>query len=218
MVLPTNPETLRYKLIEGLFNNFDYAVNMFGEESVIQTSTITYLDGYRIIQSPDLTPRLLLRGVIRSLMGLQLNEFSNNFYLTASLAGPIAVIFFICGLFAVLAHFWKPNSYPFLIWFYSGLFFLSIISTYPPRPAHLVPILPILALFSGVGVFLVVEQITTYLDAMKKSWVRLQSILLSVCCLTDHHLRYQGILCRIPEMYRPNLEQVMNWAGLQNPP
>jgi len=212
-----DPQTFRYKLVEGLFNNFDYAVSMFGEQSVTQTSTITYLDRFRIIHSPELSPRLLLRGVVRSLLGLQFDEFSNNYYLSASLAGPIAVVFYVCGLFAVLAHFWKPNSYPFLIWFISGLFFLSIISTYPPRPAHLVPIIPILALFSGLGVYVVVEQITKHLDAAKRSWAPLQPVLLTACCLLIMIFGIREYYVESPKMYRPNLEQVMNWAGLQNP-
>ena len=213
-----NPQALQYKLIEGIFINLDYASHLFGEQNVIQTSTISYLGQYRIIQNQDLYQRLLLRGLIRSLLGLQLDEFSTNFFLTSSLAGPFAVIFYVFGISAFIAHFWKPNSYPLLIWFFSGLFFLSIISTYPPRPAHLVPIIPVLALFSGLGVFLTVEQITEYLASKNWSWTPLKPILFLVCCLTIMIAGIREYFVESIKIYRPNLEQVINWAGLHNPP
>ncbi len=213
-----NPQALRYKLIEGVYFNLDYAVHLFGEDSVYQTSTITYLDNYRMIQNPGLNQRLLLRGVIRSFLGLQLDEFSNNFFLTTPLAGPISAVFYILGLYALIAHFWKTNAYPFLVWFGSGMLFLSIISTFPPRPAHLVPIIPVLALFAGLGVVLTFEKIGDFLASKKPSWGILQTALLLAVCLTIMISGMREYFVESPTVYRPNLEQVMNWAGLHNPP
>ncbi|RLD08764.1 MAG: hypothetical protein DRI65_01335 [Chloroflexota bacterium] len=212
-----NPEGLRKKLVEGLFNNLDYTVGLFGEEEVYQTSTITTIDRYQLIKNTIFIKRLLLRGFIRSFLGLQFDEFCNNFFLSSPLAGPFTVIFYVLGLYFLLAHFWKPNGFPFLFWFFSGMFFLSIISTYPPRPAHLVPIIPILALFSGIGVCLSVEQITQFLTNKIKSRIQWQPLLLLLCSITILAVGAKQYFVESPKIYRPNIEQVMNWAGMDNP-
>ena len=213
-----NPQALRYKLIEGVYFNLDYAIHLFGEDSVYQTSTITYLDNYRMIQNPELNERLLLRGVIRSFLGLQFDEFADNFFLTTPLAGPISAVFYVLGLYALIAHFWKANGYPFLIWFGAGMLFLSIISTFPPRPAHLVPIIPVLALFSGLGVALAFEGIGDFLADKKPAWAVLQTILLVAVVLAVMISGTREYFVESPTVFRPNLEQVMNWVGLHNPP
>lgn len=213
-----NPQALRYKLIEGVYFNLDYAIHLFGEDSVYQTSTITYLDNYRMIQNPELNERLLLRGVIRSFLGLQLDEFADNFFLTTPLAGPISAVFYVLGLYALIAHFWKANGYPFLIWFASGMLFLSIISTFPPRPAHLVPIIPVLALFSGLGVVLTFEKIGDFLADKKPAWGLFQTALLVTVVLAVMISGMREYFVESPTVFRPNLEQVMNWTGLHNPP
>ena len=212
-----NPQAVRNKMIEGLFNNLDYTVGLFGADEVYQTSTITTIDQYQVIKNPTLYGRLLLRGFIRSFLGLQFDEFSNNFFLSSPLAGPVSVIFYVLGLYYLIAHFWKPYGFPFLFWFITGIFFLSIISTYPPRPAHLVPIIPILALFSGLGVFLSVEQITQFLNHKIRSRVQWQPLLLLLCSVAILVVGVKEYFIDSPKMYRPNLEQVMNWAGLDNP-
>lgn len=211
------PEELRNKLVEGLFNNLDYTVGLFGEDEVYPTSTITTIDRYQVIKNPALYKRLLLRGFIRSFLGLQIDEFSNNFFLSSPLAGPVSVIFYVLGLYYLIAHFWKPYGFPFLVWFITGIFFLSIISTYPPRPAHLVPILPILALFSGLGVFLSVEQITQFLNNKINFRAQWQPLLLLLCSIALLVVGVKQYFVDSPKIYRPNLEQVMNWAGLNNP-
>ena len=213
-----NPEALRNKLVESLFINIDYAVGLFGGQDVIQSSTITTIDRYQVIINQDLNSRLLLRGFIRSFLGLQFDEFSNNYFLSSSLVGPISVVFYVLGLYYLLAHFWRPYGFPFLIWFGAGMFFLSIISTYPPRPAHLIPIIPVLALFSGLGVFLSVEQVVQYINHKGYSWGQWRSLLFLLCSLVILVAGVRQYFIESPKIYKPNLEQVMNWAGLHNPP
>lgn len=212
-----NPEALRNKLVESLFINLDYTVGLFGEEDVYQTSTITTIDRYQVILNPDLNLRLLLRGLIRSFLGLQIDEYSTNFYLVSPLAGPISAIFYVLGLYYLLAHFWKPSGFPFLIWFLTGMGFLSIISTYPPRPAHLVAILPVLALFSGLGLYLAVDQLFQYFDSKEYAWGHWRPLLLLLGCLAILVAGAREYFIESPKTYKPNLEQVMNWAGLHNP-
>jgi 4-amino-4-deoxy-L-arabinose transferase-like glycosyltransferase len=212
-----NPEALRNKLIESLFINLNYGFGLFDSQDMYQTSTITTIDKYQVVINPELNARLLLRGFIRSFLGLQFDEFNNNFFLSSSLAGPISVVFYVLGLYFVLAHFWKPYGFPFLVWFITGMFFLSIISTYPPRPAHLVVIIPILALFSGLGVFLGVEQVVQYFKFKNYSWNQWRTLIFLLCSFAILVAGVRQYFVESPKIYKPNLEQVMNWAGLDNP-
>ena len=213
-----DPRALRYKLIESLFFNLDYTIALFGSDRVFAESAVTYLYDYQMVLNPDLYARLLLRGLTRTMLGFQLDEFSTNFYLSAALAGPIAVIFYVTGFWSLVLHFWKSNVYPVLIWFFSGIFFLSIISTYPPRPAHMVPIIPVLALFSGLGIYLIVEGVQEYLASKDWSWKPLRTLLYIVIVVVIMIAGTREYFIESPKVYRPNLEQVMNWAGLHNPP
>jgi 4-amino-4-deoxy-L-arabinose transferase-like glycosyltransferase len=212
-----DPETLRYKMVEGLFYQTDYAMGLFGEHTIYESSSIHVLDRYQIFYNPKLYGRLLLRGVVRSILGFQIDEYSSNFFLSSSLAGPIAVIFYVFGIYTVLSQFWRKNSFPLLVWFAAGLFFLSIISTYPPRPAHLVPVIPAVALFIGIGIYLSVDQILNFFQHKKWAWAPLQPLLIIVICVTIMIAGVNEYFVESPKMYRPNLEQVMNWAGLHNP-
>jgi len=210
-------ETLRYKMVEGLFFQKDYAMGLLGEEAITETSTLLYLDRFQVFYNPKLYGRLLLRGLVRSILGFQIDDFSSNHFLSSAFAGPIAVIFYISGVYAILAHFWRKNSFPILIWFATGLFFLSIISTYPPRPAHLVPVIPALALMIGIGVYISVNQITAYLSNKNWEWAPFRSILLLLICAAIMIAGITEYYINSPKNYQPNLEQVMNWAGLHNP-
>ena len=212
-----DPETLRYKMVEGIFIQTDYAMGLFGEQAITETSNILMLDRYQVFYSPEIYGRLFLRGVIRSILGFQIDEYSSNFFLSSSLAGPIAAVFYVLGIYAVLAHFWRTNSFPLLVWLGTGLLFLSIISTYPPRPAHLVPVIPTTALFIGIGVYLSVDQIAAFFRHKKWGWAPLQVVLTVLICITIMVAGTVQYFVDSPKMYRPNLEQVMNWAGLHNP-
>ncbi len=212
-----DPETLRYKMVEGLLFQKDYAAGLLGEEAITETSALLYLDRYQVFYNLEMYGRLLLRGFVRSILGFQIDDFSSNHYLSSALAGPIAVIFYICGVYAILAHFWRKNSFPILFWFASGLLFLSIISTYPPRPAHLVVVIPALELMIGIGVYISINQITAYLRYKNWDWAPLRSILVLIICAAIMIAGITEYYINSPKFYRPDLEQVMNWAGLHNP-
>lgn len=204
-------------MVEGVFIQTDYAMGLFGEQAITETSNILMLDRYQVFYSPELYGRLLLRGVIRSILGFQIDEYSSNFFLSSSLAGPIAAVFYVLGIYAVLGHFWRTNSFPLLVWLGTGLLFLSIISTYPPRPAHLVPVIPTTALFTGIGIYLSIDHIAAFFRHKKWEWAPLQVALTALICITIMVAGTTQYFVDSPKMYRPNLEQVMNWAGLHNP-
>jgi 4-amino-4-deoxy-L-arabinose transferase-like glycosyltransferase len=213
----TNPQTLRYKMVEGVFFNFDYASGLFGEREILDGSVLTTLDNYQVFVNSKIYGRLLLRGVIRTILGFQIDEYSNNFFISSSLAGPIAVIFYVFGIYAILTHFWRSNVFPIIVWFVTGTFFLSIISTYPPRPAHMVPLIPVLALFTGLGIYLAIERVTEFAEHKGWTWQPLKFSLTAIITILIMVAGTREYFYESPQVYRPNLEQVMNWAGLHNP-
>ncbi len=212
-----NPAILHQKTVEGLFIQADYAIGLFGEDAIFETNDPFYLNQYRLFYNPEIYGRLLTRGFLRSILAFQLAELNSNYFISSALAGPVAVIFFVIGIYAVLAHFWRSNSFLIFTWFGSSILFLSIISTYPPRSAHLVPVIPAMALIIGIGVYVSVDQLIAYLSYKNREWVHLRfGIILLICTAIMIAGTYQYFAIS-PKVYRPNLEQVMSWGGLHNP-
>lgn len=211
------PVDLRYKMLEGLFIQADFARGFFGEEAIFETTSPIEMDRYQLFYNPKIYGKLLLRGWLRSLLAFQSDELVTNHFISSALSGPVAVVFYVMGLYAILAHFWRSNSFLIFVWFGSALFLLSTINTYPPRQAHLVPVIPALALIIGLGVHLSVDQILAYLRHKNIQWTPLRPGLMLIICLAIMIAGTHQYFVTSYKTYRPDLEQVMNWAGLHNP-
>lgn len=212
-----NPAILRQKTLEGLFIQADYATGLFGEDAIFETNDPFHLDQYRLFYNPEIYGRLLTRGFLRSILAFQLDELNTNYFISSALAGPIAVIFFVIGIYAVLAHFWRSNSFLIFVWFGSSILLLSTISTYPPRSAHLVPVIPAMALTIGIGVYVSVDQLIAYLSYKNREWVHLRAGIILLICTAIMIAGTHQYFTVSPKSYRPDLEQVMSWGGLHNP-
>jgi hypothetical protein len=81
-----------------------------------------------------------------------------------------------------------------------------------------VPIIPVLALFAGLGVYLAVEQVSDYLNHKEWSKPVYQPILIALVAASIMVAGLRQYYVISSQTYTPNLEQVINWAGLYNPP
>jgi hypothetical protein len=112
---------------------------------------------HTLFYDPVIYGELLFRGVVRSFLALLNPHIISNHYLVAGLAGVIAPLFFLIGL-AVSLRYRKQLRFSLpLIWFFGGMIILSVLSAFPPSQAHLVAIIPVLALLSAVGLVVVIE-------------------------------------------------------------
>lgn len=211
------PVDLRYKMLEGLFIQADFAKALFGEEAIFETNEPIEMDKYQLFYNPSIYGKLLLRGLLRSILAFQSDELIANHFISSALAGPVAVVFYVMGLYAILAHFWRSNSFLLFLWFGSALFFLSTINTYPPRQAHLVPVIPAVALMVGLGVYLFIDHVWKYLNHKNIHWHMLRPGMMLIICAAIMIAGTHQYYVTSYKMYRPDIEQVMNWAGLHNP-
>lgn len=208
---------LYHKMLEGFFLQADFAGGLFGEEAIFKTHDPINIENSQLFYQPAIIGKLLLRGILRSFMAFQLEELNPNYFLTSPLAGPVAVIFYVFGFYAVLTHFWRANIFPIFVWFSSGLFLLSTINTYPPRQAHLVPVIPAVSLMIGLGVYLTVDQLVESLRQKNINWLPSQSSIILILCLMIMIAGTYEYFFISPAVHRPDLENIMSWAGLHNP-
>jgi len=211
------PSDHYHKLLEGFFLQADFAGGLFGEEAIFETHAPINIQNNQLFYQPVIIAKLLLRGILRSFMAFQLEELNPNYFLTSPLAGPIAVIFYVFGFYAVLTHFWRANTFPIFLWFSSALFLLSTINTYPPRQAHIIPVIPAVSLMVGLGVYLMVDHLMKFLRQKNISWLPSQSSIILVLCLAIMIAGTIEYFSISPNKHRPNLENIMSWTGLHNP-
>jgi hypothetical protein len=211
------PIDLRYKMLEGLFVQADFAKGLFGEEALFETNDPIEMDKYQLFYNPRIYGKLLLRGLLRSILAFQSDELISNHFISSALAGPVAVVFYVMGSYAILAHIWRSNAFLLFTWFGSALFFLSTINTYPPRQAHLVPVIPAVALMVGLGVYLFVNHIWKYLKHINFQRHYLRTGMMLIICVAIMIAGIHQYFVISYKTYRPDIEQVMNWAGLHNP-
>jgi hypothetical protein len=69
----------------------------------------------------------------------------------------------------------------------------------------------------GIGVYISVNKITAYLSYKNWEWAPIRSILLIIICAAIMIAGITEYYINSPKYYQPNLEQIMNWAGLHNP-
>jgi 4-amino-4-deoxy-L-arabinose transferase-like glycosyltransferase len=212
------PQNARHKMLEGLFIQANYVRELYAADLAdIEPVTIEY-DEYELVTAPQIYPKLLLRGVVRTLLSFQHEELVTEHFIAGSLTRPYATVFYLLGGFYLLGRLRHRNSLVLILWFASGLFFLSVISTYPPRHAHLVPVIPVMAIMIGLGIHVFVEQIMqlTRPETRLKQILRLQLVGIGVLWLSVVGVR--TFFVTMPTVYRPNLEQIVNWVGLHNDP
>ena len=211
-----DPSGLRYKTLESVFINADAARPYFPDKEIFAVAPPRVVDGRQLFFNPSLYARLILRGLVRSLLVFHHKDLVTEHFIASPLAGPVAVVFYAFGL-ALLSARLRERRYAFLaLWFLSGLLLLSALNTFPPRHQHLMPIIPIMALLIGLGLDVVVEAVASFFqDVRRRMTMRVALLALGVIAITAAGLWQYFYF--VPRYYRPDLDQTMNWAGLHNP-
>src|SRR5205814_151705 len=96
----------------------------------------------------------------RSLLGYNYNPDAGHF-VSGSLVDPISAVFLVSGFFLALVRIDKPAYRLLIIWFGVDILFAGIFSPYDRvgyDRLHLA--LPVVALFAGIGVSLVIRLVS----------------------------------------------------------
>ncbi|MFT3894881.1 MAG: glycosyltransferase family 39 protein [Anaerolineales bacterium] len=212
---------LSYKIFETSFVNTFYAKTLYGEADLQQTTPFIPFSKYdTIFYDPVIYRELLLRAAIRTLLALFDPHIVREHFLVVGLAGTtFSVIFFLIGL-ALAFRSWKQMRFGIqLIWLSAALIFLSIIAAFPPRHTHMVSILPVLALLSGIGLSATIEKL---MELLFSRWARaermLHRTLLALVSLGILYFGTRTYFVEMPTVYPPSFEDIASWIAWKTPP
>jgi len=205
-------------MLEGLFIHAYYGQDYYQEDDLFSYSPPIKIDQHEFFYNPNISKELIVRGVVRSLLAFHHKELISEHFISNSLAGPFATIFYTLGGFLVFGRLRDRRFLLIALWFVSGLFFLSIISTYPPRHQHLVPIIPVMAMMIGLGVAAFSRKFLSFVTSDHSTKQILQYSLVALIVISIGVVGLREFFVVMPSIYRPHIEQVMNWFGLHNSP
>ncbi|MBN8581338.1 MAG: glycosyltransferase family 39 protein [Anaerolineae bacterium] len=202
--------TLHYKVWEtGPINTF-YGKLVFGDE-VIAQAHVFKIAGIEVFYDLQLYAILFIRGVLRTFAVLFDPIGYSDHQIFFGLTGIGSSLFFIIGLGVSFSNFKKFNYFLLLLWFLAGFFFLGILASIPPRPTHMVAILPALALLSAIGLTSLVRSLTPESALVRHiAVVSITSVLVLTSLFQFYFL--------VPYAFAPaNEDDYISWLGRQIP-
>jgi len=209
--------SLHYKIWEtGPISTF-YGKLVFGDERIAQTNIFT-MDDVEVFYDLPLYGILLARGIVRSIAVLFDPIGYNDHQIIFGLAGTGSSLFFILGLGVTLANFRKLRYLIPSIWFLAGLFFLGVLAAIPPRPTHMVAIIPVLSFISAIGLVSFLDAITNADTAHLERTQLIKSVaVIGVLAIVTTMGLFQFFFM-IPYAYSPpDQADYISWLGRQIP-
>ncbi|MEK7324933.1 MAG: glycosyltransferase family 39 protein, partial [Chloroflexota bacterium] len=206
-----NPGLLRYKMLESLWINADYVPDYFPDKEYLDSVQPVEIEDNRLYLDGRIALHLFQRGLVRTLLSFNNSGLVREHFIASPLAGPVTSVFYVLGLAALIAG-WRERRFVLLgLWLALALLTLSILNTFPPRQAHLVPVMPVVALLSAVG-------LTALADFANSRFPRIPTIYrplpLTAGLLLLAYAGAQNYFSQMPRAYRPDLEAVISWAAL----
>jgi len=203
-------EGLFFKVVEAFVGNAFYGRGFFSELELSRLYPIWNIYGQELFFEPHVYGILLARGVLRTAFGLVSGGYVTQHYVVGALAGPGA-IFFVAGLGWALAHLRRVSGEVPLLWVLVCALLLSVACSFPPRDAHLVPIIPALAMVTAVGIWLLAEVLRRAIG------YRLADLFGVGITLAIMVLGLHTFFVVMPQQYKPDLENVMLWTARAMP-
>jgi 4-amino-4-deoxy-L-arabinose transferase-like glycosyltransferase len=208
-----------YKTWESLFFNTYYARSLFPDEALFRVMEPITIGAQQLFFEPSIYARLLVRGVVRSLLVFHgaFGRVSEHFIETGLAGGGIASAMLVLGS-ALAVRSWRQIRFALLLlWFGSGVFLLSVTNTFPPRQAHLVSIIPVLAIFIAAGLIAFADMlINSIVPVFHKVWSpRLAAMFVVAIAAIIGYTGIVNYFDKVAGMYPSNFEQVVAWSAIR---
>lgn len=147
--LAEGSDYLDQKMVEGLFANAFYVRAMFGETAPDHLRFI-HVANVDIVFDTGGWARLLGRGLLRTLFAFQRTDLVQHHYIAGSLGGPLISALLLPGVALTVRHVRRPGYALLLLWTLVAILVLGVLSAFPPAQAHLVTIIPAVAVIYAV--------------------------------------------------------------------
>ncbi len=207
--------SLHYKIWETGPISIFYGRFVFGDERMLQTNIFT-MDEVEVFYDLPLYGILLVRGIVHSTAVLFDPIGYKDHQIFFGLAGSGSSLFFILGLGITIANIRKLQYLIPSIWFLAGLFFLGVLAAIPPRPTHMVAIIPVLAFISAIGLVSFLDNIISPDAAqLEKIQSTRKFAIIGVLAIIAVTGLFQFFFL-IPYAYSPpNQDDYISWLGRQ---
>jgi hypothetical protein len=205
-----SPGSTSMKLQESIFFHTDFAASIYTWEYVLNDPhTVLSSDGVYFFNL-GIYNAMLVRGLIRTLLSFNAAGLVREHLITAPLAGSAGAALFIIGMFISLSTFRQRRSYLLLYWFIINILLLSTFNTFPPRHQHMVSVIPLIALWTGLGLVSTINEFS-HLYLPNRTF---RAILMAALAIGIAIAGLYSYFVRMPANYRPEPEQIMAWSGL----
>jgi hypothetical protein len=152
-------QAVNFKMAEAIFPNRFYVDALFKDEPGYRSLPATQVGDQTLYLDSGLWGRLLVRGVIRTLLVFNHPRMITEHYIDGPLAGRGTAVLFTLGVFLALGRLRQGHFALPIIWLVLGMAALSALDTFPPRHTHMVSIIPVMAIFTALGVAAVADGI-----------------------------------------------------------
>jgi hypothetical protein len=218
-----DPSAVHFKMAEAIFPNRFYVDALFTGDQAYRDLPVIRVGDQSLYVEPGLWQRLLVRGVFRSLLVFHHPGIISEHFIDGPLAGRGTAVLFFLGAALALGGVRRSHYALPVIWLAVGLAALSVLNTFPPRHTHLVPIIPVMAIFTALGVATVVEGLTAAAGIMRVSRGRPERTLRSRLSLLATAglvalVAYAGLRAYFvdaQQRYRPDFEQALAFRVLE---
>ena len=203
------PEIFADKQAEALFNNVFYARDLYPEQDLYASFGSIRVGNQDLFYQPGIYATLLDRGIVRTVLSFNAPALVHANYLVGALSEPYGV-FYVLGLGWCLIRLRRPGYALWPAWLLIGAFALSAINTFPPRPEHMLPIVPAMAVLAALGLTIGVDLLASFVNGItdRTKWILLIS---GVVIMGFFGLRTYFV--EMPNRFPPDLENAMFWQA-----
>jgi 4-amino-4-deoxy-L-arabinose transferase-like glycosyltransferase len=206
--------SLHYKIWETSLINTLYGKAIFGEERLSRAVIFLIDKQVEVYYDPALYIIALLRGLILSIAALFDPINYHDHYITYGLAGPVSSVFLVLGLALTLANLKQLPCLVVGTWFLAGMFFLGILASIPPRPTHLVAVIPAMALLSAIGLISFLNMIFSQRLNLQGTIISRDVFLTGILIVVTGSGLLQYFFT-MPHIYTPSTSDYASWMGRQ---
>lgn len=197
---------LGWKAAESFFGNAFYGESVFSFDAITRLYPLWQAGREQIFFEPRLYTLLVWRGVLRTVLSLVTSGVATEHYLVGPLAGS-GVIFCLAGLAWMLSLSRRWRATLWIAWAVLGALLLSGFNSFPPRTAHMAAIIPVLAVLTAAGIWLLSGLLQRIVPPRWADWV---GVALTVVLVL---FGLRAYFVDMPEQYKPNLDNVIFWRA-----